>query len=859
MGKKVNVKEFDFRPAPFWFLNHELDNDEIIFQLDKMKEAHLSGAFMHPRAGNYYQTYGSKEWFEKIDFICEEAEKRGLKMWLYDEDPFPSGVAGGRVFMENPEFRAYRMLLVKGAPDENGKIDLKLGKGVFLCAYAIKKDGEKSDRIDLADSVGTVRGEYFFRSSWPSPYYWDMMGKLTFPHMRAETQQSEMAITTTIPEGYEVYAVMAQPVLNGKYGGYADLLNPKAIDKFIEYTHEKYKKYSGGKFGKTIPGIFTDEPQIGGGFPTAFSFTIFDQFKKEYGYDVRPYLMDVFEDIDVNSNKVRRDYRKLVVKLLEKNFYKKLFDWCGKNGIYMTGHLAGEEGLNTQVMSGQNFYSTILKYWDIPGFDFLGQNLGDNDHFALTVGGKLVSSVANQSGKPAILCEFAGCNPYNYDIKGLERIAFYQLVLGINMLVPHGYHFSLEGFRKFDAGCSFFYQFKDFDKMADFNEMIGKFGKLLAEGKDLSDVLVLMPYDYSYGALGSDPKVGEHRQRVVDACRKLTNRYIEYNVMDDITINECPIINGKVKMLKKEYSTVVVFKDAIDKKVIDRLEGVNIVDESEIDSYDFNGVNKTDIEAINGDCLRIMVLKKKAGKKIRYYIYNSGFGQVEFNVDVKAPTAKLIVPYEKDRRVKTENGKVHIVLGGCEALIVEECFRTDVKEMNNPAPYTGEVKEYPFMDKPELDYVIYDRPNFVIEDYDMEFSSIKEKFADNITGKYGLVRERFGTLRDYMKTIPMPTFDFKDSRVISIYPVKAKYTAKFTPDRKYTKMLIESTTFIGNCTITLNGKELNLADFEIERVYDFRNKTLDVSKLLIDGENILTVEYQEAGEFDGITSRIYLI
>ena len=83
MKMKVDVKNFDFRPAPFWFLNHELTDEEIIFQLDKFKEAHLSGAFMHPRAGNYYQTYGSKEWFEKIEFICSEASKRGLKMWLY--------------------------------------------------------------------------------------------------------------------------------------------------------------------------------------------------------------------------------------------------------------------------------------------------------------------------------------------------------------------------------------------------------------------------------------------------------------------------------------------------------------------------------------------------------------------------------------------------------------------------------------------------------------------------------------------------------------------------------------------------------------------------------------------------------
>ncbi len=862
MSKKVDVKKFDFRPAPFWFLNHELTDEEIIFQLDKFKEAHVSGAFMHPRAGNYPQTYSSKEWFEKIDFICSEAEKRGLKMWLYDEDPFPSGVAGGRVFLDNPEFRAHRMYCFKATPDENGKVDLKLGRNVVLGVYAIKKENGKSHRIDITESVGTVRGPYFHRSTWPSPYYWDMMGKQEFMHMRAEISFSEMAVITTVPEGYEVYAMVAIPVYNSKYGGMADIINPKAVDKFIEYTHAKYKEYSGRYFGSVIPGIFTDEPQVCGGFPHAFSFIVFDEFKKEYGYDIRPHLVDVIEEIDDDSKKYRRDYRKLMVKLLEKNFYKKLYDWCDKNNIYMTGHLAGEESLNTQVLGGQNFYTTLLKYSHIPGVDFLGHNLGDNDHFALTVGGKLVSSVANQSGKPAILCEFAACNPFNYDIKGLERIAFYQLVLGINLLVPHAYHFSLEGFRKFDAGCSFFYQFKDFDKMADFNEMIGKFSKLCAEGKDLSDVLVIMPYDYTYGAEGKDPKIVEHRTRIVEACKKLTNRYIEYNVMDDITIEDCPIVDGKVKMMKMEYSTVIVFNDATDKKVIDRLVdgGVNVVDENQIETYDFNGVNKTDIQAINGDCLRIMVLKKKAGAKIRYYIYNSGFGQVEFNVDVKTPSAKIIEPYKKDRRVKTENGIVHIVMDGCDALIIEECNRTDVKRVNKPKKYTGKLKSYKWMTNPELDYVIYDRENQVIEDYDVEISSINENLAEKYKKvKYGLVREKFGTTYEYQKTLPMPTFDFRDIKAFKIYPVKAKYTTKFKNKKNLKKLLIESTTFVGDCKITLNGIELKLSDFNTERVYDYRNKTLDVSNILTDGENVLTVEYQTANEFDGITSRIYLI
>ncbi len=41
---------------------------------------------------------------------------------------------------------------------------------------------------------------------------------------------------------------------------YVDLMNPKAVECFINCTHECYKEACGEYFGNEIPGIFTDEP-----------------------------------------------------------------------------------------------------------------------------------------------------------------------------------------------------------------------------------------------------------------------------------------------------------------------------------------------------------------------------------------------------------------------------------------------------------------------------------------------------------------------------------------------------------------------------------------------------------------------
>ena len=65
-------------------------------------------------------------------------------------------------------------------------------------------------------------------------------------------------------EGTKWYAFMEiigeSDWFNGKT--YADTLSKDAVDRFVEVTHEKYRKCTGDEFDKTVPAIFTDETQF---------------------------------------------------------------------------------------------------------------------------------------------------------------------------------------------------------------------------------------------------------------------------------------------------------------------------------------------------------------------------------------------------------------------------------------------------------------------------------------------------------------------------------------------------------------------------------------------------------------------
>ena len=93
------------RPAPFWAINDRITPEETARQMDDMIRVGLSGGFFHSRAG-LITDYLSDEWFKSMEAALEVAKAKDGYLWLYDEDLWPSGNAGGLVAAMNDEYRS---------------------------------------------------------------------------------------------------------------------------------------------------------------------------------------------------------------------------------------------------------------------------------------------------------------------------------------------------------------------------------------------------------------------------------------------------------------------------------------------------------------------------------------------------------------------------------------------------------------------------------------------------------------------------------------------------------------------------------------------------------------------------------
>ncbi|MBS3777106.1 MAG: hypothetical protein KGY70_18060, partial [Bacteroidales bacterium] len=102
LQKHFKEPPVEYSTAPFWVWNDEVTREKIDNQLQHYKEQNIDQVIIHPRPGLITE-YLSDEWNELCRYAVEKAEALDMKAWLYDENSYPSGFAGGHVPAEMPE------------------------------------------------------------------------------------------------------------------------------------------------------------------------------------------------------------------------------------------------------------------------------------------------------------------------------------------------------------------------------------------------------------------------------------------------------------------------------------------------------------------------------------------------------------------------------------------------------------------------------------------------------------------------------------------------------------------------------------------------------------------------------------
>ncbi|MDG0808510.1 hypothetical protein [Cohnella rhizosphaerae] len=117
-----------YRIVPFWFWNGDMSEAAIELQIGEMADKGVGGFFICARQG-LTVPYLSQVWFDRVRFAVETAKTFGLEVWIYDEYPYPSGMAGGEVTLEHPDAKHHTLWSLRETREGNRPIHLELPLG----------------------------------------------------------------------------------------------------------------------------------------------------------------------------------------------------------------------------------------------------------------------------------------------------------------------------------------------------------------------------------------------------------------------------------------------------------------------------------------------------------------------------------------------------------------------------------------------------------------------------------------------------------------------------------------------------------------------------------------------------------
>lgn len=553
-SEQLNDKLFEnptseYRGTPFWAWNCKLDKAELLRQIDVLKTMGFGGFHMHVRSGMATE-YLSPEFMDLVKSCTDKAEAEEMLAWLYDEDRWPSGFAGGLV-TKDPKYRIRYLLFTHTSYDDCGGLD-RDGNEV----QTQKRSGQNTSFIAKFDIK------------------LNKDGCLESYKVLDKDEEGENDVW---------YAYIESPKLSSRYNGYtyANLMDKPTIDRFIKVTHEKYYKTVGDRFGTVVPAIFTDEPQFTHKqtlpFPTSkdditlpWTDDLPQTFEKAYGEDLVSHIPELVWEKAEGVSVIRYHYHDHACQRFYESFSCNLGRWCEKHGISLTGHMMREPSLSSQTQAvGECMRS--LSAFQLPGIDMLS----DNHEFTTA---KQAASVAHQYGREGVMSELYGVTDWDYDFRGHKLQGDWQAALGVTVRVPHLAWVSMEGEAKRDYPACINYQSPWFERYPLVENHFARLNTALTRGTPDIRIGVIHPVESLWLHWGPSAQTAAVRSKLDTAFDSVTKWLLagtldfDY-ISESLLPSQCKKASFPLTVGSMNYDAIVVpCCETLRKTTVDRLK-----------------------------------------------------------------------------------------------------------------------------------------------------------------------------------------------------------------------------------------------------------------------------------------------
>lgn len=816
---------------PFWFWNGDMTESEIRWQIKEMADKGIRGFFIHSRQG-LKRPYLSESFFQMVRVAVDAAEEMGMIVHLYDEYPYPSGIAGGEVTLGKPQFHATR--LVQRAFDiPGGSIRKALPRGKILSCIAYPvEDGQVnwSSGVDLIEHVGMVLTDNSYNET----------GLTQYNQKRYFASNPTPVLEADLPKiPHRVFVSSQALVESHKYWhNFIDTLNPDAIRDFIELTHEGYRERFGDKFGKSIHSIFVDETAPG------WSDRLPEAFRAEYGYDLL-FLMPALQDSNHPEHlKVSFDLDRLKYKLFCQSFEEQISDFCTKYNLRYSGEKP-------------SMRLSQLKYMDIPGcepghikagapMDLLRPSIRQN--------ARATASAAYFYEKEGSLCECFHSLGWSGTIQDAKLISEGLMQMGIRYLVPHGFFYTTHSLTKHDAPPTFFFQMPYWPLFGHLSERLDKLAEHF-EGTCMdAQVLVVDP--------SSGLPSRSDRDDYESLLNTLMEEHLDFLIVDTDILESGQIDNDKVsisditaKVVILPHMRIVEEPLAAWLKAFEGSGGIVFrLDKSFGKDWVADTLPKIispqlSICAAEGDARNLHIVTRKGKNRTIWFMINTGEEkiEVEFGTDFELRE----IPLDDDlpaMLVKTSSAYRRIV-HPFESFLIEETKKQS-------KVYIPEKIVIPI--NPPSRIIPADKNLLRMYDWEMELldedgNSLQSAIVSAIPLPNQLAQGNF-------RFAPKISIFFGSAPKLALPMLNLRYSFKF--ENTYTgkvELVMEPESIAGKWEIKVNDSEpIKASKFGQTDAHVRGSLGLDITPYIKSGTNTIVIELKTDKIDGGLVNPLYL-
>lgn len=629
-------------------LSKEEKLEDMTKRIKRLYDCGYGGVVLNVDFENYLNNEQS---FILLDKVVDVAYNMGMRVWLYDEQYYPSGSAGGLVLKEHPELEGSGLVCVKREIKGNGtavRVASPYGHSELKYAFAVpKKDGEYrySEKVDISTCKDVAGG-----------LCWDCDGGQWLIYCYFVRALYEMT--------YLAFSFRA----SRRYPSIAD---KRAMERFVKLTYDNYEKFLKKPLGNRVEAVFTDEPSLmfylkypedrNPDSATQFSsISIYDRpdlkipaypyvpwtgdiaesFYRAYNYKITDFLPELFDET-AETRRVRCDFYEHINKLVEEAYIGTLSEYTASQNMLLSGHYLREECFNRHPF----MYGDILRHiggMDIPGCDRL---YSAPDMLKHSLACKLASSAAHIYHKKHAMIEISNMIDENQDF------SLDDIIKAMTTIFIHG----------IDTITSYYGErlFSD-DDTKKFTRYVSRLNKLLDGGAYRITALLYYPFEQLCAVRMPDGPDFDEETMLDTLCVKKTaellfNTQTAFDFINKENLLKCKVEHGKLLTDYGEEVNVVAFPDIpfIDPDVAEflnraneagvkiviygkekKFEGINFVPEFVNDEKQFELLQNNRDLYLDGIFPDIIFLHKTVGKRDYYIIQNTGNVDESLNVSL---------------------------------------------------------------------------------------------------------------------------------------------------------------------------------------------------------------------------------